>query len=301
MHLAASQESAIAVVERIGFSSDNSLAAFVAFLAEQTRVGERSTRLYVAHVRRFGAWLQDRYQAELLEATTRDLREYKTQLAARQKPASVNTTLAALRRFYAWASSSGMLERNPAQQLPDVESQPLAPKGFTDTDRRRLRREAERAGPVVDAIVTLLLNTGLRVEELARLNWERVSIQPRSGWLQIVGKRQKHRRIPLNAEAREALLAMRPQDAAGAVFRGKRGPYTPRGIHYLLAELGRRAQVAHVHPHRFRHDTGRRLVEAVDLPTVAAWLGHERLDTVRIYSQPDEAALERAATALEAR
>jgi subtilase family serine protease len=56
---------------------------------------------------------------------------------------------------------------------------------------------------------------------------------------------------------------------------------------------------AHVHPHRFRHDTGRRLVEAVDHPTVAAWLGHERLDTVRIYSQPDEAALERAAAALE--
>jgi integrase len=54
-----------------------------------------------------------------------------------------------------------------------------------------------------------------------------------------------------------------------------------------------------VHPHRFRHDTGRRLVEAVDLPTVAAWLGHERVDTVRIYSQPDEAALERASRALE--
>ena len=35
-----------------------------------------------------------------------------------------------------------------------------------------------------------------------------------------------------------------------------------------------------------------RLVEAVDLPTVAALLGHDRLDTVRIYSQPDQAALE---------
>lgn len=62
-----------------------------------------------------------------------------------------------------------------------------------------------------------------------------------------------------------------------------------------------RAQVPNVHPHRFRHDTARRLVETVDLPTVAAWLGHERLDTVRIYSQPDEAALERAAAAVESR
>jgi integrase len=61
------------------------------------------------------------------------------------------------------------------------------------------------------------------------------------------------------------------------------------------------AQVPNVHPHRFRYDTARRLVESVDLPTVAAWLGHERLDTVRIYSQPDEAALERGALALEQR
>jgi hypothetical protein len=43
----------------------------------------------------------------------------------------------------------------------------------------------------------------------------------------------------------------------------------------------------------------RRLVESADLPTVVTWLVHERLDTVRIYSQPDEAAFERAAAALE--
>ena|SRR6266566_3566636 len=68
------------------------------------------------------------------------------------------------------------------------------------------------------------------------------------------------------------------------------GPYTARGIEYLVAELGRRAQARNVHPQRFRHDTARRLIETVDLPTVAAWLGPERLlDT------------ERAAAALESR
>ncbi len=54
-------------------------------------------------------------------------------------------------------------------------------------------------------------------------------------------------------------------------------------------------------PHRFRHDAARRLVEAVDLPTIAALLGHSRLDTVRIYAQLDEDALERAVTSLESR
>jgi integrase len=199
-------------------------------------------------------------------------------------------------------SASGWAPADPTAKVKPVPAQPLAPKGFTAVERHRLRREAERAGPVADAIVTALLNTGLRVDELVRLTWADVTLRPRSGAARIRGKGVKVRVVPLNAAVRAALAALRPAPpvvAAGAIFRGKRGPYTDRGIRALLAGLGRRAGVEHVHPHRFRHDTARRLVEAVDLPTVAALLGHSRLDTVRIYSQPDQAALERAAAALE--
>jgi len=94
-----SQVRPIAVPQGASFSSDNPLAAFLAFLAEDTKVGERTARQYVAHLQRFAAWLDQRYQAALLGATTRDLRQYKTELGKRQKPASVNATLAALRRF----------------------------------------------------------------------------------------------------------------------------------------------------------------------------------------------------------
>ena len=73
---------------------------FLTFLAEDTKVGERTARQYLAHLQRFTGWLEQRYQAALLEATTRDLRQYKTELGKRQKPASVNAALAALRRFY---------------------------------------------------------------------------------------------------------------------------------------------------------------------------------------------------------
>jgi integrase len=146
------------------------------------------------------------------------------------------------------------------------------------------------------------LETGLRVAALVDLRWEKISLRERSGWVDVVGKRGKHRRVPLNAAARDVLVAIRPghDHPSGPVFNGERGPYTDRGIRYLLSNIGGRARVEHVHPHRFRHDTAHRLVETTDLPTVAAWLGHERLDTVRIYSQPDEAAIERAAIGLEA-
>jgi site-specific recombinase XerD len=280
-------------------STDNVLGAFLTFLAEE-QVSARTGRLYLGHLGRFAAWLRQQYRADLVDATSHDLREYRAQLAERQKPASVNAALAALQRFYAWARDTDRVKANPTAKLKPIMSQPLAPHGFTLVERQRLRRQAEHAGTMADAIVTTLLNTGLRVDELVSLTWADVTLQPRSGRASIRrGKGEKARVVPLNAPVRDALHAVRPAAAEGPVFRGKRGPYTDRGIRNLLAVLGRRADVAHVHPHRFRHDAARRLVEAVDLPTVAALLGHSRLDTVRIYTQPDDAALERAAAALE--
>jgi integrase/recombinase XerD len=215
--------------------------------------------------------------------------------------------LAALRRVFSWAAETERIVRNPAQHLTDVAEKPLAPKDFSDVERRRIVRHAEKDGPMAEAIVIVLLNTGLRVEELVTLTWQRVQIHARSGWIDVVGKGEKRRRLPLNVEARTALEAIQPvsvvsvDDHDGALFRGKRGPYTARGIEYLVAELGRRAQVPNVHPHRFRHDTARRLVESVDLPTVAAWLGHERWTLSGSTVNPTRQRLERAAAARESR
>ena len=236
-------------------STDNTVAAFLTFLAEE-QVSARTARLYLGHLGRFAAWVREQYRADLVDVTSHDLREYRARLAERQKPASVNAALAALQRFYGWARDTGRVKTNPTAKLKPIASQPLAPQGFTSVERQRLRREAERAGPMADAIVTTLLNTGVRVDELVRLTWADVTLHPRSGKAAIrKGKGDKARTVPLNTPVRDALNGVRPPIAEGPVFRGKRGPYTDRGIRNLLAVLGRRADVAHVHPHRFRHDT----------------------------------------------
>jgi integrase len=44
---------------------------------------------------------------------------------------------------------------------------------------------------MADAIVMLPLNTGLRVDEVATLTWQRVNLQVRSGWIDLVGNLDK--------------------------------------------------------------------------------------------------------------
>src|SRR5947209_15672063 len=54
-------------------------------------------------------------------------------------------------------------------------------------------------------IVILMLHTGLRAREVCTLTRSQVKLGKRSGTLQVFGKRNKYREIPLNATARVAL------------------------------------------------------------------------------------------------
>ncbi len=61
-------------------STDNAVAAFLTFLADE-QVAARTARLYLGHLGRFAGWLRERYRADLVDATSHDLREYRARLA----------------------------------------------------------------------------------------------------------------------------------------------------------------------------------------------------------------------------
>jgi site-specific recombinase XerD len=61
-------------------STDNVAAAFLTFLAEE-QVSARTARAYLGHLGRFAAWLREQYPADLVDATSQDLREYRGHLA----------------------------------------------------------------------------------------------------------------------------------------------------------------------------------------------------------------------------
>lgn len=59
---------------------------------------------------------------------------------------------------------------------------------------------------------------------------------------------------------------------------------TPRGAQVLLKEVGDKAGVENVHPHRFRRTMATHLLDrGMPIEQIKEVLGHERLDTTMIY------------------
>jgi len=282
---------------------------------EQHLLGEgkspHTLRAYARDLRLFAAWFALTNAKPLApEAITPiDLRQYRSYLLTvkDQKPATVNRKLASLSAFCSWAQESGLIPANPAKGIAQVEEVRPAPKWLDKNQQYALLRAVQEKGKARDvALITLMLHTGLRVSEVAKLRVGDVSISPRKGSLTVRGgKGGKYRQVPLNMDARKALeayLGGRPGKAGrggpadgDCLFVGQRGePLESPGIYYLVGRYAYAARLEEVTPHTLRHTFGKNLVDAgVSLDRVAQLLGHESVDTTRIYTTPSEQDLQR--------
>jgi integrase/recombinase XerC len=251
------------------------------------------------------------------------VQKYRDNLVAvGRKPAGVNRRLAGLRAFFAWAVKTGSMASNPAAAVKGLRQARRVPKALDTQEVYKLQRTAAaqrqlaeakaRKGNITpavanaqrdEAVLNLLLYTGLRVGEVASLHVADVVLNDRSGKVIVrSGKGRKYREVPLHKEARNAVatyLEVRPQEQGESLFLGQRGPLGPRGIQMRLTALGEATGVE-VTPHTLRHTFATRLLReaGADLVTVAALMGHSSVATTAIYTQPSEADLVEAVEGL---
>lgn len=263
-----------------------------------------TVRAYVGTLKEFARWYTDSFGEAATPAgiLPRDVENYKSylQTVRQAAPRTINRKLAALSRFCKWAVREDLAHGDATADVPGVSLPRLRPQALAPREVHRLRRAlAEEGDPRDQALVTVLLETGLRVSELLALRRSDVEIRPRSGSLTVRrGKRGHARRVPLVSEARKALDAY-IQDLPGsgngaALWVGQRGPLTsPSGVNRILDKYAQRAGIEDLHPHKLRHTFAMRYLEAHpgDLRGLAAILGHSNLNTVMIYTVPSEADL----------
>jgi integrase/recombinase XerC len=286
------------------------LDAFLADLHRQD-AAPATVRSYAADLQAFARWFPDTSGEPFAAAavTPTDLREYRGFLRTveHKQAATINRRLAALRKFFVWAKGVGKIAELPTEQVKGVPAAPRTPKALAKREVDRLIREAERHGNKRNlAIVQLLRHTGLRVGELCNLRLGDVAISERKGEVLVRGgKGNKDRTIPLNNDVRRAVEAykeVRPPVAGDHLFVGQRGqPLRPQGVQIVVAKYAQRAGLPEVTPHVLRHTFAKHVLDAgEDLATVQRLLGHERLETTAIYTQPTARDLEAAVRRLEA-
>jgi site-specific recombinase XerD len=273
---------------------------------EQTGKSANTVKAYVHDVGAFSSWYEQTTGDEFAPGIVdpREITEYRGHLLQRgSSPATVNRRLVSLRRFFLWAKKQGMINDSPFEMLEKVrvkEQKDVAPRWLSRKEQLSLLRAVRQGKNQRDlAIIQLMLGAGLRISETGALKVSDLELNDRSGRVHVrTGKGMKSRSIPLSLHVRRALQAYlkeRPDEDEEDLFLGQRGPLSEWGIHAIVKKYAYQARLEGVTAHTLRHSFAKNLVDSsTPLDQVATLLGHESLDTTRIYTQPSERDLERA-------
>jgi site-specific recombinase XerD len=212
-----------------------------------------------------------------------ELRAWLVELRATLAPVSVAGYVRTLRVFGNWLAAEGLADAAALRGLrrPRVPHKVIEP--VSDDVLRRLLAVAS----VRDrAIVLLMLDTGLRVSEVAGL---RLGDLRADGTVKVNGKGSIERITPVGSTARQAIVRYLGQRGPGrlddALFLGRKGEISARGLQHMLRRLkGRVGVTGRLSPHSLRHTFARSyLVNGGDVFSLQRMLGHTSLDMVKRY------------------
>lgn len=204
------------------------------------------------------------------------------------KPSTVNRTLMSLKRYFAWTRKTQLIEADPASPITFVPKEATPPRHLSDEEEDALVATVNAVGTLRDqTMITLLLHTGLRAQELGTLTRRQVYLSKRNGTLRMIGKRKKVREVPLNSTASSSLnqyLETLPQECQ-SLFPSEKTHRALTGwaLGHLVTNYAAQAQVADSSPHDLRHRFGYRMAEVVPLRRLAQIMGHDSLDTTMLY------------------
>jgi integrase/recombinase XerD len=282
----------------------DAVAAFVAQMTEDEK-SPQTIKAYRGDLALFEKWYQSEYQElpalDVLSAN--ELRTWKAAMTgAGHAPQTVNRRQAAMQSMLLFAQGRNWCQAVKAPRK--VREQTPPPRWLARREQLTLVRAVQRAHVTRDiALIALLLHTGLRISEAASLKWSALELSARKGSVTVIGKGRKQRTVPLNADARTALLELSGNPVTGQtrlgrdlpLFKGREGAYTANALWRIVTKYGAAAKLDDLTPHVLRHTFCRRLAEAgVRLEEIAALAGHESIETTRRYVEPGQDDLVKA-------
>jgi integrase/recombinase XerD len=261
----------------------------------------RTLKAYEGDLRDLGANLRGR---RLTELDTDDLRAYLADLGQRGlKDTTIRRRMATIKIFYRFLEEEGVIPQSPAGRLRvQYTIAKRIPRVMPVSRVEAVLQAAQRAtaaasGPPCLAralrdqvVLEILFSTGLRSDEVVRLDLKDVDLERRT--LHVSGKGRRERQLYLSSDEVLAIIAnylahrnaMEPRcNALILNFRGER--LHVQSVRAIFQQHLRRADgEPRFTPHCLRHSMATYLIEnGADVRSAQDILGHANIQTTQIY------------------
>lgn len=255
-------------------------------------------------LKRFIAWCEER-QIEIESLKAGDVTRYIEHLRAEPSERTgellsshtVHGHARIIRSFINWCDAEGYLDKKPKVHMPRTEkkvtqtlTQEQIKAMFVACDREYSTELAIRD----KAILSVLLDTGIRASELYTLILERVHLDPHDAYLLVSGKGFKQREVGLGNKARVTLYKYihryrRNIKDEPHVFLTRFGrPFTLNGLDQMLRRLGASARLegVQVSAHVWRHTYAMNyLKNGGDVYKLSRLMGHTGIAITENYAR----------------
>jgi integrase/recombinase XerD len=281
---------------------------FLQYLRHERGQAEHTQKTYAALLNKFTTWAAKQNLTDWKSVELRHLMaflQYERQRPMADEPKesikrlsseSVYLEIAALRAFYRFAENETLLPANVAENLSLPRRWKRLPKALTNDEIKKLLEPEKPETPenlCDQAVLELGYASGLRLAELKNLRLEQLHLD--AGFINVIGKGNKERVVPVGKIAVEALNryieAGRPKlvtpKSPANVFLTRRGtPFAAVTLWLHIKQRVRRAGVSrNITPHMLRHSFATHLLEhGADLRVIQELLGHANISTTEIYT-----------------
>lgn len=232
----------------------------------------------------------------LEDITAMDLRYYYAVMRERRgiQMSTMQTRIHYLSSFWDFLTLEKLVPDNPVRRIGGLKVETTVKKPFGPEELEALRLHCDRSRD--RALVEFLLATGLRVSELCKLNVEDIDFYRMEFYVR--GKGGKERlcllddvaKFHLKRYLRDRMRRERMSEddlRRQPLFVAAKAPHTRMtiaGVQYLLKELGRKAAVENVHPHRFRRTFACDMIgRGMPVEQLMVLMGHSKIETTMIY------------------
>ncbi|HEX6977231.1 MAG TPA: tyrosine-type recombinase/integrase [Patescibacteria group bacterium] len=240
---------------------------------------------YRADLEQLVSYLISKNKVMADQVKSEDLESFRDWLLSQKyTPKSTSRKLNAVKTFFRWMKDQNIVSGDVSHDVGHPRIEASMPKYLSQMEYRALR-DVVRGDRRIAAIVELILQTGMRISEVANL--KTADVKGNEVRIEAYAT-QPERTIPLDTPAKEALenyLKDRPKSDSPYLFVSKNGK--PLAIRNIRAAIDRYMQKAEIGKFSVNDLRTTFIVEnlkrGVDLVTISQVAGHKRLSTTERY------------------